>query len=198
MGTSIHAFVEIDYAENDHPFGDSSEIRSLATAELFVWNVYRLFDALANARRNVVPNASQLSPPCLYAPRGLPEKVSDAVFVRHHLMVVDDPLEFVRQQDAHEAPTQVVLRRLGDQWVAEGLARVVTPPWRGEENTWITNPDWHSVTWLYRHEVEDALSHAGLELEQLKPEIPALLALMRSIDDRLGVNHSRWVCWFSG
>ena len=106
MGTSIHAFVEIDYAENCHPFGDASEIRSLATAEFFVWKDYRLFDALAGARRNFVRNATQLSLPCLYAPRGLPERISDTVFVRHHLMVVDDPVAYVRQQSAYEAATQ--------------------------------------------------------------------------------------------
>ena len=197
MGTDIHAFVEVDYATDGEPFGELAEIRCFNLGEFFLWHNYDLFDALGNGRSRHGPPES-VERWALVPPRGLPRNASRGVIARYSHPIADPKEGPGRYCESHDAPTlPPVTQEVAARWVAQGWSHYYTPPtprFPGEAR--VSHPDWRNPSWLLLSEVYGALTHFGLEVEQMNAEVEAILGVMEAFERRLGVGKTRLVFWF--
>lgn len=195
MGTGIHLFIEVDYSTEGAPFTESGNVRAFAEGELFVWNDYKVFDALANGRSRDLGDPS--SPLALITPRGIPPQLSEAVFRRFYVRIADS-------SDAAAdctlwIPSVKVSSADAERYVAEKLSQRLDPrecPSWARSHPWISNPDWHSATWLTLQEFNASLAYFGIETEKLRPEIQLIPVIMKRFEDTVGKNRTRVVVWF--
>ena len=124
---------------------------------------YDLFGKLAGVRRiEVTP---------VVEPRGLPEDVAYAAS--------SDAWLFVTDTGSSEGCCS---REQAEQWVGWGAR------YRNSEKEFVSNPDWHSHSWLTPNEFAIAIEGSG------EPEYEAILAAMRSFE--AGGFQARVVFWF--
>lgn len=87
-----------------------------------------------------------------------------------------------------------IWREHAEALIERGRAtRVVRTPGLGEA---ITDPDYHSLSWLNRSELLASLEHAELDPTKLGVEFRIVLDALRALDDEYGVGHSRIVFGF--
>ncbi len=130
MGCDIHAYIDYDNGEDQAP-------RNLCRIKIA--RDYWLFGVLAGVRLDpgVIPGEKQL-----FAPRGLPEKLSWEVEDENSLYVVADK----EDEDVHEGCCE---RSNAEKWTKSGWST-----WLNEDHTRITHPDWHTHSYLYVDELE--------------------------------------------
>ncbi len=133
---------------------------------------YAMFSILAKVR-------SDDDSPKLFSPKGMPE---DCGFE-----VNDDYSDYI-SDDGRECH---VSKHKAAEWVAKGWSK-----YRNEH--WVTNPDWHSHSWLTPDEYERAIKafYAAAEPHKyaLDPEYLAILECLRSFEK--SGHDSRLVFWF--
>lgn len=123
--------------------------------------------------------------PALYAPRGMPEKVSAAIMQRYTLAVNDD----LADQGLENFCTQHEAK----QWIAQGQSR-----WFNPIQSIITVPGSYSASWLKASELSNVRRRF---VEYTSPHhilavrLDALIAMMKVLD-RGNDGRSRVVYWF--
>jgi hypothetical protein len=60
----------------------------------------------------------------------------------------------------------------------------------------VTDPDWHTPSWLFEQEIAAALDHVGHSEHSVSLEFRAVQQLLRFFDGQLGPNCARIVFWF--
>lgn len=128
MGCDIHAYV--DY--------DTSEKHTASFAKIHIERNYWLFSLLAGVR--IEPE--RLGTTLLVEPRGMPDRLSYVTESDNHLFVVEDK----EDDDAGEG---CVERSRAEKWVESGLSK-----WTDEKKNFVTNPDWHTHSYLHVEEVK--------------------------------------------
>lgn len=199
MGTDIHLFVECDNSNDAPAFSNASGLRSFSYGELLATRDYKIFDALAGARRHVVTGGMDTE--CMIQPRGLPSPVSDAIYYRYYL-IVDEP----RYPDlwADHVPFRLwalppVPLEDADEWVRKGLSHYAPVSLNAlgrPARRRVSNPDWHSASWLFRDELLAIMQSSDLRLEDLSREWRHILLLLDQLSLDYGDNRVRVVFWF--
>ena len=115
-------------------------------------------------------------------PKGLPKDISTA-FLFHSGYRIDDELA------AHEVDGYCS-REDAEQRVQDGSADYI-----GEYA--VTNPDWHSVSWLDATELEEVQRRYRLLRGADHLELGAVIAAVQALDKGQG-GRSRLVFWFKG
>jgi hypothetical protein len=178
MGSDIHIFAEYR--------GARSPYNALADGEFSVGRDYEMFAALAGVRAQ--PDWSPL-----VGPRGLPVDVSQAAISRYFLPVVGKETAVAWGIGEHCEPAEA------ERFIASGKsvwwAAPMTSPLLPSTNGHISNPDWHSASWLTLEEVDRALEYAGHPLEACPDEFQLLLVYLRAVAQRFGTE-TRIVFWF--
>lgn len=134
--------------------------------------VYGMFAKLADVR-----NGWNITPIC--PPRGVPNEMAYEAWSDYHLYVTDDPDD----NDAHCSKDQA------EKWVSRGSSKYA------RDNAFVTNPDWHSASWLTPDEYEKAINELWENsFNRASIEYVAVLDLLRSFE-RQGMD-ARIVFWF--
>jgi hypothetical protein len=175
VGTDIHAVIEY---EPDHGLHAFTEGQLALPAD------YALFHALAGVRR-------QTNDPPLYPARGMPERVSNELLRAYFTPVVED-------EDARTRPLP-----WGEFFILR--SKVEANPyyksceyWGGPEGPrrLISDPDWHTPSWLTYREVLAALDHLGLSVADRSVEFRAAVAAMAELAREVGPDRVRLVFLF--
>ncbi len=201
MGTDIHAFIEFDDNLTSEPFAEGNWISSLSCGEFCIQRNYDLFDALGNGR-NYHFKESEIQQRALYPPRGVPANLSEIVISRYYHLV-DDNLGFANSL------LPVLPSVTGEQarlWVKQGVSHCGKPFMtdnRGNgrkskeiERRRVSDPAWHSASWLTLAEVYDSLAHFNLEVAKLSVDFQVILGAMNDLATRLGAERVHLVFWF--
>jgi hypothetical protein len=188
MGTDIHAFVEVDYGSGE-PFGAAADIFCFNRGEFFIPNDYDLLNALGDGRNRNFPPA-EVRRWALIPPRGLPANATQTVLDLYYHPVLRSGAQPGRTLSWwHELPP--VTREDADRWVRDGLSHFApAPPDR------VSNPDWHTPSWLRLAEVYPALAHFDITVESLSPEFRVVLRVMEEFEALVGLGRSRLVFWY--
>lgn len=193
MGADMHLMIDYDTAskplkwgvhlssQRRHvtPFKNSDRVLSLFETAISPPPDYRLFAALAG----VCGNDDERP---LIAPRGFPDVSSPETFNEFHLCAVGDSETDLWPRDIRQSHAQ--------ELVHKGVAQVVISP--GRSDTWLTDPNFHTPSWLTYPELLAALDHCGYERSELAVEFRIMLASLDMLDQEYGVDHSRLVFWF--
>lgn len=167
MGCDIHCYIE----HARRPSADGRVFWSAFGGRINPGRDYRMFGVLAGVRSDDQP---------MFALRGLPEK--------HSLTVLWDNQYYVSDNGAEDRET--VTREKAESWVASGHSE-----WTDDAKRAVTNPDWHSHSWLTLDEWKAALA-AGGDPEWGPPAIEyhAITAVMQTFAD--AGEQTRIVFWF--
>ena len=135
---------------------------------------YKMFTLLADVR-----SYGELE--AVYPQRGLPVDLSWNVRSENRLFVCDDP--------DSEGCTD---RATASKWVRSGYSK-----WDDDERNWVTNPDWHSHSWLTTQELENVINtYIAIkdDYRHVDPGYKAVLAAMKAFED--ANEPARLVFWF--
>ena len=199
MGTDIHLFVEYDKG-SESPFSGKGDIFCLNSGEVFLQHDYRLFDALAGGRNYSLTNPK--SRPPLISPRGLPPLVSPQIYYRFYHIVDDTTYPDLQfdQLSRWIIPLPLVPESVAKEWIEKGWS-VLAPPENHQfarpKRQRISDPSWHSTSWLTLDEICLSLRHHDIVEGDLQPDMTACLAAMRSIEEIIGVGRTRIIFWFA-
>mgnify|MGYP007071612154 FL=1 len=162
MGCDIHGYIEYE----DWTDNDGKVHRSCFGENLGTRD-YSMFGLLAGVRRSG----------CVFEPRGLPENVSFDVKSAYHLFVIDD--------SADDDRDGYVRKNTANGWIESGISRRY-------EDRYVTNPDWHTPSWLTAKEYEQVLRarEEDKDYGNVDQEWYAILAAMKSL------KNARFVFWF--
>ena len=144
MGCDIHLYIEYKnkkvafdgYKDNWHSFG-----KSINTGRN-----YAMFALMANVRNYY----SDGKLPVLVEPRGIPEDVGYIAKDDNQLYICED-----------EGENYTTMER-AEKWVESGSSKFIDN--QEGKPTWVTQPDWHSHSWLTTSEFETIINNY-LELE---------------------------------
>lgn len=126
---------------------------------------YTMFGLLAGVRRGSA----------IFAPRGIPENISYTVKSSFYMFVVNG------ETDGERCVSKVTAQ----EWIDKGWSEKI-------DDDYISDPDWHTPSWLTVKEYEQVL-RAREEIEdcgKLDQEWYAILAAMKVL------NNARFVFWF--
>lgn len=199
VGTNIHFFVEYDRDRATTPFTLKGNIHSLSQTELLVQHDYALFDALAGGRSHSLGVAER---PPLFAPRGLPVLVSPQVFYRYY-HIVDEPAYGDLPHDQLSSwvvPLPTLTWDVAEKWIELGrstLAPMENHALGRPRRRRVSDPDWHTTSWLSLAEIVASLQAHGMSETTVQCDMAAHLSGMRSLESHLGVGRVRGVFWFS-
>jgi hypothetical protein len=158
MGCDIHAYIEFGASPVERELGTQARIGFFA--EVQMGRNYRLFAALSDTR-----NDGEIA--AIAPPRGLPATVSSVLHDANTILLSD--------RDEAGCTT----RARAQQWVANGSSQ-----WVGSSR--VTNPDWHSHSWVTADEFEEAMRRAN----EAGPSARAVLAALRALP------HGLLVFWY--
>ena len=146
MGCDIHAYLEY------RPGWSTNDQYWWCFAELNISRNYALFEALAGVRGEL---ANAVIPP-----RGLPKNLAYITQFENVLYISDEKAGREHWCSSADAA----------RWVAKGVSH-----YANEEKTSVSNPDWHTPSWLTSDEVQ-------LVAERLpdNPDIQMIAALMKA------------------
>lgn len=193
MGCDVHLMVEYDAASaggrsdlvsrplRSGPFGPDAVVYALSYGVIDVARNYALFGALAGVR-----SAGDVSP--LIPPRGFPSNCSAAVFGQFHLYVLD-------RSEGERLWQPGIWREQAKALVEQGKAVALGVREPGEPEA-ITNPGYHSASWLTRDEILRCLRHADFNPADFCVGFRIVLDALRTLDDEYGAGHSRIVFAF--
>ena len=186
MGRDIHLYLETD-SKSTSGFG---EPESFAADRVWIPRSYRLFQALGGLERVDfrVCSFTPGEPRPIFAPRGLPDPCSDPVSRQYYL-----PIRFPDEDDPW-GPFDVASPEQAARWVESGVSIFADSPVR--QNSLVSNPDWHTPSWLFEREVTAALAGCAYPEDELSLEFRAVLHLLRFFDQQLGPDRARIVFWF--
>jgi hypothetical protein len=136
MGCDIHAYIEYrDPKTKEIP--NTPKTWCCWGRRYYVWRNYMMFGLLAGVRGQAEP---------VVEPRGIPDGLSWEVMEDATLKIVEDGADL----DDNE-----VHREQANKWLESRYSKPFTQGcWGGE---YITDPDWHSFTWLTSEELLEAL-----------------------------------------
>ena len=172
MGCGIHCCIE--YA----PSRRSDESRwdyTPFSCDVNIGRDYDLYALMAGVR-----GEEAIVPVC--EPKGQPEDVS-AAFLLHSSCRIDDELA-AQEVDGYCS------REEAERWVKEGASLYI-----GEGA--VTDPDWHSISWLNVAELEEVQRRYRLLRDTDHLQLSAVIAAMHALDNQQG-GRSRLVFWFKG
>ena len=181
MSGDIFAVVEYD-ERGEPPFGTDSYPESLSSGTFYLERSYYVFAALAGVR-----SEDGFEP--LIPPRGLPPRFSSAVEDQLFLSVLAEDEEDWRESGA-------VPRIDADRMVAEQGAVYIDTPLK--EKAFVSDPQYHSMSWLTLEELRAALRHAGIAHSELPTVFRITIETMEVVERVLGEGRSRLVFWFEG
>lgn len=169
MGCDIHAFVEVE-----HTVGEDKHIHCFA--ELSLDRDYVLFGILAGVRVPIKP---------VVEPRGIPDKLSGMALSKYCLFVADDGKECLYENECS--------RDDAESWVKSGSSK-----WWNINHTIVTNPDWHTASYLYLEEVQDACFQYSVRENKMLDFEPKQLLLVSSMMTWLSEDGKkpRFTFWF--
>ena len=143
-------------------------------AEVEIARDYKLFSAIAFGNGGITDDLP-------YPPRGLPPDHSSRV----------TGLFFVEADSLKDSESQgnvdEIARTWGDWAVEQFVAHRIVP-----------RTDWHTPSWLKLGELEMALNHAGLKMDDQSPQFRAVIASMRILSETYGDENVRLAFWFDG
>ena len=169
MGCDIHAVIE------NQIYGSWSNFAVVEIAR-----DYKLFSAIAFGDGGITDDLP-------YPPRGLPPDLSGRV--RDLFFIEADSLKDLEAQNDQDAKIQSEdIAKVWGDWAVEQFVRYKILP----------GPDLHTPSWLKLNELETALKHAGLKLEEQSPQFRAVIASMRVFSETYGGDNVRLVFWFDG
>ena len=174
MGCDIH--LHLEYL---HP---SWGIEPVIANTFSVDRDYGLFAVLAGVR-----NYNDL--PVLVPPRGVPDDVSFRIHEQFYAEIVPD--------DAHDWQ-----KNLMHEWCYESDAKNYVEKYGSHIKEfeggirYVSNPDWHSASYLTREEVIEVCRHSQYDLAKSPVEFQIVMDFMKSLDERFGESVSRIVFWF--
>ena len=216
MGTDIHAFIEFSLDRKVEAFSALDDVRALNAGEFFVSRNYDLFDALGDGRSRGVQPPDARPRRALHPPRGIPLVLSESVFRRYYVAVLRDGEAPGRVEDGGlDVPVETASPADAERWLAEGLShpgpaeqrwvhwetgpddklrKVLNARPRGR--LLVSNPNWHTPSWLLLAEIRAALRHASLELSELSPDFQLIVSAMSQLEHAYGHARTRLVFWF--
>ena len=143
-------------------------------ANLDIDRDYQLFGLMAGVRRSDIDPVAQ--------PRGVPSDASWKVNDENELFVSDDP------SGGREKP--YVSKADAARWLNQGISQ------QGHSESYITDPDWHTHSWLTIPELRQVIKRYEDGCEQDAPnEVRATLASMLMLCGEDEEN-ARLVFWF--
>jgi hypothetical protein len=195
MGCDIHLMVEYDTASvrrqwghslSDQrrpvtPFGPDARLLPLSRAPIDMDPHYGLFAALAGVRAD-----EDFAP--LIAPRGIPSNCCGEVFAAFHL--------FVQDRGEDDCLWERGIWRDQAAAMIERGASVVSERSLRNGCFAITDPEFHSASWLTRDEIVRCLRHADFDPAELCVGFRIVLDALRTLDAEYGAGHSRIVFAF--
>lgn len=211
MGTNMYGFVEVDHADSGPSFSQTETIYSLTSGSFeFGGGGYDAFDALAGGREaEMRPEDRDPNRIPLIAPRGMPNPRSAAVAWTYFYLVTspsDLPNRYFWPQHrcvSPEVAEEWVQSKGSDQSTAvqwfnvpiKHLKKDQLPP---DELTWpvVSEPGFHTASWLRLDEFDFALRHHNLDLAELPVEFAIVRSAMSLVVERRGTDRVRLVVWF--
>jgi hypothetical protein len=131
--------------------------------------------------------------PPLFAPRGLPRDLSSDVFERYFFFILDATDRMSGNWDGFLTLDPAAAER----YIEAGEAHRPDPSYVKLNMTsplgYVSNPDWHTPSWLGRDELRDALS-----AHEIEPSADFLVVqdLMDALVRRFPERRARIVFWF--
>lgn len=214
MGCDIHPYIE--YVTEGFKKGET-RVEHFAT--LYGSRDYCLFAALTNGNirgidgTGAVPN-----------PKGIPDGVS--------LRVFDELTLYVSDRDSADGGEGTCSLSSAKEWTSENRYGYSSSEWvtgsynfrrydpskdgllvdgrpKSKDFKWVTDPDWHTHSWLTANELEAAIesypeimrktwgdAYEEGSGDQPHSEVFGWLAALKALDERDGVIESRLIFWF--
>jgi hypothetical protein len=201
MGTSMSAYVEVDYGDHSPPFSDPMQVSSLTAGSFTFGKDYEVFVALAGGRdASMASEDRDPSRAPLFAPRGLPSPCSGAVGWDYFYLVADpsDPPD----RDSWPA-WRCIAPAVAAAWeqdkgchAAEFFQWINCEP-GGRVCRVVSAPGLYNASWLRLDEFDAALAHRGLSLAGLPVEYRILHSALSLLVQEQGQQRVRLVVWFS-
>lgn len=167
MGTDIHAFIEYRHG--------GTEWRNFGK-EFELDRSYDLFEKFAGVR-GLVRNA-------IVPPRGVPGDIAFITRSQYTFVVLDG------KEEIHEECATT--RKNAERWIANKSS-----VYFNDNKSFVTNPDWHTPSWLTLEEYETALYEMKIQWNgDVNPCYNAVLAAMKNLNDDERVSEVRLVFWF--
>jgi len=203
-------FVEVDHSDSESPFTQTASIFSVTEGSFEFDGEYDAFDALAGGREaKTSPEDRDPGRQPLIKPRGMPNPRSVAVAWSYFKIVAEPSnLPNYRFWPSHRCVTPAI----ADQWVREQgseLSAVIqwfnVPPNKGTrrpsgetELEWpaVSEPHYHSASWLHLDEFDAALEHHRLKLADLPLGFSIVRNAMALATERYAADRVRIVIWF--
>lgn len=137
MGCDIHAFVEFSPKPKEGEPKPEKRFWRPMGSETYITRDYYLFATMCKGVRiDDLPHT--------FEPKGIAEHMGFYADMKHRLYIVDD--EYTEDEYA-------ATRKQADKWVELGYSKVLNE--REGTVTSITNPDWHSYSWLTTDEMKE-------------------------------------------
>jgi len=195
MGTDIHAFIEYS---NEPTFSGLSGEPAYLFAGFQLIRDYRLFDALGDGRSSQL-TADHASKPALYPPRGIPPDVSIMVARKYYRLIADSdiphPSFWPRDHciSSKEADERIQQSKEVVATVQQTIFYGTTAP-----RSWSVIPRLHvfNPSWLFHHEIEEALQHADISSSEIGWDFRAVLTCLETVERDCGPMRVRLVFWF--
>lgn len=179
VGCDIHAYLE----EHVYTFDEDGKEQWHTFASFRPSRDYTIFALMAGVRDGwgFVENGFN------FEPKGLPENVSWGVEKANTYYVQEEGQELLLEEGEKSC-----VRKRAEEWVKEGRSK-----WVADDR--ITDPDYHSHSWLSKEELEEVLRRVPEEGGQsrLFDEIKAIIVTMEALEEKPGKKKSsRLVFWF--
>jgi hypothetical protein len=195
MGADIHLFIEYDVSCRPGwwrhvipaikapvaAFSREEFVKPFANGEFLIPRDYDVFAALARVRwfeGDVEP---------LYPPRGFPATASADVVCKYYRYVrdVDEPVQM---------PDWEVSRQEAETYVAAHDSHYRDHPLK--PNGFVSDPDFHTPTWLLAAEFRAALAHHAIDAFESSLELGIVQKTLDELEARCGTGRARAVFWF--
>ncbi|GFN32449.1 hypothetical protein [Paenibacillus xylaniclasticus] len=161
MGCDIHLFIEYRGKDSEYWWNFGGKFN--------LSRDYYMFARLAGVRaygEEIKPIADR---------RGLPQNIG--------WKTKDENRYFIINDDEERDDSRQVKRTDAERWVRDGLSQY-------EEEHWVTDPDWHSHSWLTSNEFEKCVN----SFDDVNAEYKAILASLRCFEQE--GYETRVVFWF--
>jgi len=172
MGCDIHPYLEV--VHNNRKMADGKPYVESYSATLN--RDYCLFSLMAGVRGS----GNEV---CVSEPKGLPENLGYCANSDNHLDVVDEDV----------SEEGICSRTKAEEWVSLGYST-----WRDEKQRDVTNPDWHSHSWLSLEELEKVQKLYSNVNQSPNIQLAVIIASMKTIIELSPPNSviPRLVFWF--